>query len=169
MDNQPSTPKRPLFRGSPIFGLVVILIGFLILYFFGQTSQLLCSRQVDKTVNCSLKISVMGLIPIHSAEVPGVQSAQVGQRDCSGTNCYYRVELVQANGLTPFTSNYSGGRSDKQTLADQVNRTLQDSSQQNFSIGTPLNPIIPLCALLFAAMGVYFIFVPTRSGGHHYH
>lgn len=169
MDNPPSTPKQPLFRGSPVFGLVVILIGLVILYLFGQTSQLVCSRQVDNTVNCSLKINVLGWIPIHSAEVTGVQSARVGQRDCSGTNCYYRVELVQANGLTPFTSNYSGGQSDKQVIADQINRALQDSSQQNFSVGTPLNPIIPLCALLFAAMGIYFMFVPTRSGRHHYH
>lgn len=169
MDNQPSTSKRSLFRGSPVFGLVVILMGFLILYFFGQTSQLVCSRQVDKTVNCSLKISVMGLIPIHSTEVRGIQSARVGQRDCSGTNCYYRVELLQANGLTPFTSYYSSGQTDKQVLADQINRALQDGSQQNFSVGIPLNLNTPLFALLFVVMGIYFMFVPTRSGRHRYH
>ena len=35
MDNPPSTPRQSVFCGSPVFGLVVILIGLLILYLFG--------------------------------------------------------------------------------------------------------------------------------------
>jgi len=47
MDDQSSTFRKPLFHGSPFFGLVFILMGFLILYLFGQTSQLFCNRQAD--------------------------------------------------------------------------------------------------------------------------
>ena len=169
MDNPPSTPRQSVFCGSPVFGLVGILIGLLILYLFGQTSRLVCSQLVDKTVTCSLTTHVMDLIPLHTTEVPGVQSARVGQRDCSGTTCYYRLELVQANGVTPFTSNYSGGQSDKQILADQINRDLQDGSQGNFTVQTTANPFIPLCTLFFIALGIFFMLVPTSSGRHPYH
>jgi len=167
MDNQPWAAKRPLFRGSLTFGLIFVLVGLLILYLFGQTSQLVCNRQADQTVKCSLTISVIGLILIHSAEVSGVQSARVGQ-DCSGTNCSYRVELLQANGLTPLTSYYSGGQTDKLVIADRINRALQDGSQQSFSVSTSLNLLVPLCAVLFAGVGVYGMFVPLRQR-HHYH
>jgi hypothetical protein len=165
MDNQQSTPRRQLFRGDPVFGLIFVLVGLGILYLFCQTSQLVCSQQTGKTANCSLRVSELGLIPVRSADIPGVQSARVEQ-DCSGSSCSYRVELVQANGLTPMTSYYSGGQTDKQATADQINRALQTGSLQNFSVSTPFNLISLLAAVVFAGAGIYAMLVPMRSGKH---
>jgi hypothetical protein len=40
--------------------------------------------------------------------------------------------MLQANGMTPFTSLYSGDITGKHIFADQINWDLQDSSKQNF-------------------------------------
>jgi hypothetical protein len=165
MGIQSTPPRRPFFRGSPIFGLIFILAGCLSLYLFGQVPQLSCTHLETNNLNCVLKTSLLGLVPLHSAEVDGLQKARVGQ-DCTGTDCTYRVELVQSGGMTPLTSFYSSGLGDKQATSRQINGAMQNS--KNFAVTTPLNPLVLIFAALFVAAGVYAMFVPMRPG-HGYH
>jgi hypothetical protein len=168
MDMQSTTPRRPFFRGSPVFGLIFVLAGCLVLYLFGQVPQLSCTRPDANNLNCVLKTSLLGLYPLRTAEVDGLQKARVGQ-DCTGTDCTYRVELVRTDGVTPMTSFYSNGLLDKQTTSKKINGFIQNSESKNFVVTIPLNPLVLVFAVLFAGAGVYAMFVPMRPGhGYHY-
>ena len=168
MEN-PSTPvKRPFFRGQPVFGLIFVLVGLGALYLFGQTVRLACTRQDGGTISCTLQTSAVGLVPLRSATVAGLQSARLGHSCNGGGNCSYRVELVGANGTTAVTDFYSTGKTDKQALADQINRFEQDSAAQTLQAEVPLNPLTVLFCGVFVAAGIFAMFVPMRPG-HHYH
>jgi hypothetical protein len=165
IDDPSVPPKRKLFRGQPLFGLIFILAGLGVLYMFGQTTQMTCTHTTTHQADCTLQIRALGLIPLRTAQVEGVRGARVTQ-SCSdsASNCTYRVELLQGRSSTPLTAFYSSGKSDKLALADRINSSLQDDSRKEFSAGVPLNWLIVLFSGVFVAAGIYAVFVPMRPG-----
>ncbi len=172
MNNQPfiieapGADRRPLFRGSLVFGGIFVLVGALCLFLFAQGAQLSCTQAADGEARCTIARSFLGLVPLQSQTVERVHGAQVG-RSCKKANCTYRVELVLEGGkIQPLTEAYTAVESEKIALAERINQAFKAGE---FKITQPPSLLAVLVPLAFIAAGIYAMLVPMRPGRHFPH
>ena len=88
-----------------IFGIIFSACGCLMGYFFGQQTTLNCLWVEPMQIECNMKKSWLGLVPLGEESVRGLEGAMVDE-SCDEDGCTYRVELDTADGIVPLTSFY---------------------------------------------------------------
>ncbi len=119
--------------GCAFVGLLVAVLIFGLLFIFGQTAKLTCTRGAGASVNCVKQTILFGVIPLDEAEIHGVQGATLARCD-SCEEGGHRVELLTAQGNIPLNSVYTSNiwpLSTMQDTANRINDFVRDTGSTN--------------------------------------
>ncbi len=124
-----------------LIGGVLVLMGFVAIFFVGRSSTLVCERIELNRINCQLAKEFLG-IGLKQEKIRQLQSAKVeiSEGSVSGGpgggigEDNYRVMLVGNSGNIPLTDYYSSGRIGKQTTASLINAFIANRSQPRLEL-----------------------------------
>jgi hypothetical protein len=141
-----------------IFGLFFVIMSGAMFYGFGQTTDLLCNRNLSGSMQCRLARSLLG-ISLSDSPLEALQSAYVAQSRDSDGDVTYRVMLVTGSGEVPLTSYTSSGYRKKASAADQINEFIQGrasdlSIHQGGTVGIIVSGVFLIVSLIMIVSGV---------------
>jgi hypothetical protein len=113
-----------------LIGLLIALVGPLVTFYVGRSTDLHCMHTGAQTIRCAITHQLLGIQPMDTRQVDGIQKAEVDENLESGSDSTYRVIFITAYGNEPLTSSYSSGYSSKAELVKQID-TYIDSDQQS--------------------------------------
>ena len=135
-----------------IFGTIFSACGCLMGYFFGQQTTLNCLWVEPMQIECNMKKSWLGLVPLGEESVRGLEGAMVDE-SCDEDGCTYRVELDTADGIVPLTSFYSSGSKSKQKTADRITAFVQEPMQDSLLVKANAGLLAYVMAFVFILAG----------------
>jgi hypothetical protein len=103
-----------------MFGLLFMLINLVMVYIFGQITDLTCTKSEGNVTQCIAERSLLGVISISTREFVDVNDARI-ESNCDDEGCTYRVILTTTNGQQPLTNAYTSGESGKARLVNDIN------------------------------------------------
>jgi hypothetical protein len=161
--NKRMTTPESANEGKPApsfwFPLFFTTISGLFVLFLTYRTTLECQYTQLDLVDCDLRATLFGVIPLSSKSVTGLQQAIVDE-SCDD-DCTYQVQLQTGSGMIPLTPFHSSGSDRKQRTAQEINDYLAGPTQDKLSIVTleaadaGLFSLIPL---LFLGMGLFLLF-----------
>jgi hypothetical protein len=146
-----------------IFGLSFLIGGVAMLLTLGQTTRLVCERELSGRPECRFERSLLGL-PLRDEPLEALQGARVTSYVDDEGDRLYKVMLVTGGGEIPLTNYSSSGSRGKQRTADEINAFVQDPGQTSLEVkkggivGVAASAIFFLVGLLATVFGVQSFF-----------
>jgi hypothetical protein len=116
-----------------ILGLILVVAGLAVMFFFARVAELECSRPEPSTVQCVKEIKWLGVVSMNKETIRDVRGAQVDE-SCDEDGCTYRVRVIASQGDVPLTGYYSSGRSAKERTADQINAYVARGGEEPLTV-----------------------------------
>src|SRR5687768_8585090 len=114
--------------------LGTVLFFGLFLFIFANSVEMVCERQSNGTLTCSIEKKFLDQVTTSRQTIDGVTGAFVAE-SCDSDGCSYRTELSTSNGgSVPFNDVYTDYDDEK---ANQINAFIK-SSDSSFSLKEPV-------------------------------
>jgi hypothetical protein len=143
---------------SILFGLVVLILGLVFMFIFGQISELRCEKPQLYVVECALDQKFLGIIPVSSKTFLDVNNAWV-ETSCDEDGCSYRVVLLTSNGQQPLTNYYSSDYGAREEMTWEINSYIQSEDNTPLFLTEKSGLIPALFSLIFVLVGLYQMIV----------
>ena len=112
-----------------IIGLMIALVGLLITFYIGRSTDFHCVRSGENQIRCDIMHKLLGLQPIDDRLVNSIQKAEVEESTDSQGDSTYRVIFVTPNGRVALTKSTSSGYSPKADLVQQINNFINTDQE----------------------------------------
>ncbi len=145
-----------------IGGLIFALSGLVFVVVFGSTAELTCERTEPSSIQCEIRRHILGLT-LRREPVEGLRGSKVVQKTDSDGDRVYRVVLLTRSGDVPWQNVWSTGAAAKEEYSTQINRFVQDESEDSFSLQERGGLVGFLFTGLFAVIGCVMAFFGVRS------
>ena len=130
------TPRVPRFFRSAgqtsslrlmiIVQVVIILVACAVfIAVVGPGRTIRCERASAEIVDCTVTQALFERIPLDTYTIPNVQAAAL-DRQCSGDDCAYALEMYGNNGFVLVDQDYVRDLTVRQKIADRINEFLQN-------------------------------------------
>jgi hypothetical protein len=141
--------KTPPYRVNGfelIFGLVLTFFGILFLVWMGQVKTLSCTRLEPSQLECLMQARLLGLIPLKSTPVEGLQGAKVesetvtrNSQDNSGRNqtrheTFHTLYLLTQAGQIEFDASSNDIVGSRAPNAQRINDFINDPTANSLRV-----------------------------------
>ena len=116
-----------------IFGLIFVVVGLAVLFFFARVAELECSRPEPSTVQCVREIKWLGVVSMSRETIHNVRGAEV-DKSCDEDGCTYRIVLHTGQGNVPLTAYYSSGQRAKTETAAKITAYVAQSTDEALEV-----------------------------------
>lgn len=171
-------PKWGSILGSLTFGLVFTLGGLLFLVAFAQVKVLTCTRLEPSQSSCVLESKLLGVLPLGSTSLPGLQGARVAHEISESTykddkgrtrtsqSTLYWVALITDGGEVALDTGRSSWIGSKQQTADRINAFVRSRETGSFQAYGDLTSLLFVWApLLFLVPGLFILMGTAKEIG----
>ena len=141
-----------------LFGLLFMAVGAVMVFLFGQTTELRCSKPETRVTTCELKRKLLGLVTISTKELQDVNNAFLDE-SCDDDGCTYRVVLLAGTNKVPMTGYYSSGWKAKREKADQITQYVRLESEEPLLVKEQSGMFGALFSFAFVLVGLYVVIV----------
>ncbi len=140
-----------------VLGVVLLIILLATLYTAGKEQTLRCERLDSGEVDCTVRQSVLGIIPLSQKAIPGAQAASMGQQ-CVDVDCNYRLEIYATQGLIPVNEKYTSDYDRQLKIKNLINDFFKDKTRTFVQVREETNTVLILGVvvaflLVFAYLG----------------
>lgn len=122
-------------------GAVTLIILLVTLVTAGKEQIFRCDRLATGEVDCVVQQSILGVIPLNSTTIPGVQAVSLGQQ-CVDVDCKYRLEMYATQGLVPVNEKYTSNFEQLTAIKNQINNFFKDTSGSYVQMKEETNSIL---------------------------
>jgi hypothetical protein len=143
-----------------VFGLIFVVIGLVVVFFFARVTELECSRPEPSTVQCVKESKWLGVVSMSKETIHNVRGAEVDE-SCDDDGCTYRVRVIADRGSVPLTEYYSSGWGAKEKTADQINTYVARGGNEALTVsdgsvilGVLIGGVFAVAGLIAAVAGV---------------
>ena len=147
-------------RGKSIlFGLLFMVVNLVMVFIFGQITELTCTKPESNLVKCTAERQLLGIVTVSTREFVGVNAAGLDS-SCDEDGCTYRVILTTNKGQEPLTGYYSSGQNGKLKIVEGINDyagTQKQTEPLNLQESSGL--WAALMSFGFSLFGLYLIIV----------
>jgi hypothetical protein len=176
---QSGEPRRYRVNGFElIFGLALSLFGVLFMVWMGQVKTLTCTRLEPSQFECLMQSRLLGLIPLKSTSVEGLQGAKVetetvtrNSQDSSGRSrtrneTFHILYLLTQAEQIEFDASGNDVVGSREQSAQQINDFINDPGAKSLRVQSDRGHFFLLVApLLSLALGLLALGKCARDFG----
>ncbi len=152
-------------RGKPIlFGLLFMVFNLVMVFIFGQITELTCSKSESNIVTCNAARNLLGILSISTRQFTDISNASVVS-SCDDEGCTYRIVFATSKGSEPMTNYFSSGETKKVKIAREINDYIGSTSQtEELKLQDNSGLWAALMSFGFSLFGLYLIIVKGIFG-----
>ncbi|MGD8758940.1 MAG: hypothetical protein PVJ07_01660 [Anaerolineales bacterium] len=150
-------------KSSLVFGLIFVVTGFVIIFFWGRSITVTCNRAPNLRVSCTSESKLLGLFRVDKDVIAGLEAAWVDE-SCDEDGCTYCVVLTTSRGEVRPDSTYDSTYASKVDLAGRINSFLQGTEEETVAFQFTKGFVLTVFGGIFALAGLWLIIGSARAG-----
>lgn len=172
------TPRYKVNGFELIFGLALTFFGVLFMVWMGQVKILTCARLEPSQYECLMQSRLLGVIPLNSMPVEGLQGAKVetetvtrSSQDSNGRSqtrneTFHTLYLLTEAGQVEFDASGNDVVGSREQSAQQINNFINDPTAMSLRVQSDRGHFFLLLApLLSLALGLLALGKCARDFG----
>lgn len=144
-------------RNYVLLGILTLIILVITMVTAGRQQTLRCERQESGMVDCVVRTSILGVIPLDEKTIAGAQAVSLGQQ-CVEVDCKYRLEIYAIQGLVPVDEKYSDNYDQMKAVRSQLNEFFRETERSFVGVKEQTHPtliigVVVMAVIIWAYLG----------------